>query len=231
MSERWIVFGGWGIPPEILAPLFNDDAVLIDSTVLAAALVRNNALITDWEDTLATMVLPHVAGTPFYLAGWSTGAIMAWSFARMHPPRGAVLLSATPSFCRRPGFPQGQHPSMLRAMRRRIAERVDMVLEEFCGECGVPYCPTPAVQTKIPELTGGLRFLEEASLFPLDKAAIPTLFLHGRNDTIIPIDAGRYFSAQTGGDFHEYDGPHAFFVDRIVDVRDRIRHFIKDGDR
>jgi surfactin synthase thioesterase subunit len=166
---------------------------------------------------------------PFGIAGWSTGAIMAWIAAENVAPYCIVCLSATPAFCRRPGFTHGQHPSMLRAMRKKLVEQPGAVLESFYEECGVPEEHLSKFQISVPSLVAGLHFLEQASLFPLEPSGIPALFLHGDSDTIVPTAAGRYFSQQANGLFEAYDGPHAFFISQYAPIRKRIARFAGDG--
>lgn len=230
MIDRWIVFGGWGVRPELLLPLFKGKPVLIDGTAIAESLVRDDALVPDWKDILARQVKQQLPDAPFGISGWSTGAIMAWALADIARPVAAIYLSATPSFCRRPGFPHGQHPSMLRAMRRKMAERPTVVLEDFCEECGMSPKNYATFQSGLPisALIAGLYFLEQATLFPLRKPDHKALFLHGSRDTIVPATAGRYFSEQTGSVFEEFDGPHAFFTDHYDSLRQRIEHFSMD---
>jgi surfactin synthase thioesterase subunit len=230
MIDRWIVFGGWGVAPAILRPLFGKNPVLIDSTGITPPLVHDEVLSPDWTDILAELISRQLPSTPFGIAGWSMGAIMAWALAKSVCPAGVVCISATPSFCRRPGFPHGQHPSMLRAMRRKMAERPTAVLEDFGEECGLTGNNQSIHQSGLPvsALIAGLHFLEQATLFPLEKPDYKALFLHGSRDTIVPATAGRYFSEQTGSVFEEFDGPHAFFTDHYDSLRQRIEHFSMD---
>jgi pimeloyl-ACP methyl ester carboxylesterase len=230
MADRWIVFGGWGVKPEILRPLFGNNPVLVDSTAIASSLVRDATLVPDWQEILAAQFRQLQPGTPLGIAGWSTGAIMAWALAKTVEPACVVCLSATPSFCQRPGFSPGRHPSMLRAMRRGLARRPNAVLSDFYQECGMNGETDAHWAADLPtsSLTAGLHFLEQAALFPLEKPDFKALFLHGRQDAIIPTSAGRYFSEQTKGTFEEYDGPHAFFITQSDALRQRIGQFSLD---
>jgi surfactin synthase thioesterase subunit len=230
MVDRWIVFGGWGIAPAILRPLFNANTAFLDSTRIAESLIGNGTLVPDWKETMADRIKPQFPGKPYGIAGWSTGAIMAWALADIMQPAAAIYLSATPSFCRIPGFPHGQHPSLLRTMRRRLAKEPAPVLDDFCEECGMSpkNCATFQNGLPISSLIAGLYFLEQATLFPLEKPDYKALFLHGSRDTIVPATAGRYFSNQVGGVFEEFDGPHAFFTDQYDTPRKHIEQFSMD---
>jgi pimeloyl-ACP methyl ester carboxylesterase len=115
-------------------------------------------------------------------------------------------------------------------MRNKMAEQPAGVLEDFREECGLTEDNRSAQQAgfPVPSLIAGLHFLEQASLFPLEKPDFRTLFLHGNRDAIIPSGAGRYFSEATGGAFEEFDGPHAFFTDHCDALRKRIEQFAMD---
>ena len=117
---------------------------------------------------------------------------------------------------------------MLRAMRKRVMTQPAVVLEDFFEECGIPEPLRPRDRYTPESLAAGLHFLEQAALFPLVPASAPTLFLHGNNDTVIPLDAGRYFSQIAGGSFEAFEGPHAFFAGREREPRQRIERFTTD---
>ena len=100
----------------------------------------------------------------------------------------------------------------------------DSVVIKFCEQCGIPCSSGPEKMggqvfsphrgtLKASRLIAGLHFLEQATLLPINKLSFPTLFLHGKDDSIISELAGRYFCTQAGGTFVEFKGPHAFFMD------------------
>jgi predicted alpha/beta hydrolase family esterase len=76
-------------------------------------------------------------------------------------------------------------------------------------------------------LIAGLFFLEQAILLPVKKLPFPCLFLHGKSDTIIPCDAGRYFCNEAGGTFIEFERPHAFFINQYSGISELIRNHFK----
>jgi len=230
MIDRWIVFGGWALHPQILAPLFGPGAVFIDTNEIMPDLVRDNLLTPDWQNVLADRIIPQVPDRPFGIAGWSTGSLLAYALAHKIRPEWGVFISATPSFCRRSGFQCGWKPSALKAMREELASDPDKVLAEVymkCGIAGGDFGPSVSPDTLQKELIAGLFFLEQAVLLPVKKLAFPALFLHGITDTIIPADAGKYFCTAAGGTFVEYEGPHAFFINRYDEISELIRSHFK----
>jgi surfactin synthase thioesterase subunit len=243
---NWFVFGGWALPPFILSPVFGTDAIYIDANAIIPSLIDNGTLSDDWQQKLCDIVVKEsiLPGTPLGIAGWSTGAMLAWSLADKLKPDAGVFISATPSFCkkRESGFLSGQKSSVLKSMRERLLIDPDTVVEKFYRQCGIPVQPTPGhsspadqrnskastpvagvdLSIKTPDsnkdpaceqLLSGLHFLEQSTLLPVHPASFPALFLHGRDDSIIQIGAGRYFCTEAGGTFAEFDGPHAFFMD------------------
>lgn len=244
---NWLVFGGWALPPSLLEPLFGPDAAYIDTNVIMPFLVNDGKLPVDWQNRLFEIVkkVPGIPGKPFGIAGWSTGAMLAWSLANRLKPVAGVFISATPSFCRRreSGFLFGQKSSMLKSMREQLSIDPEAVLMKFYKQCGMQIdvikaeAPDDHVimenQIKLfnkysyEQLISGLHFLEQSTLLPVNRSSFPSLFLHGKDDTVIPIDAGRYFHTEAGGTIGEFNGPHAFFMDNPAILTKTISDFLQ----
>ncbi len=248
MAERCIVLGGWAFPPGILARIVGPEAVFIDVNNLMPSLVLDAKLRPDWESAVADIVNRHAENQPFRIAGWSTGAIMAYAAAKQLKPTSALLLSATPSFCRRPGFPIGQKPGVLKAMREKLMVEPEEVLGKFYEQCGIiipiasPLGPlstngegkkSKAIKENSYSkslLIDGLHFLEQASVLPVTPLPCPVLFVHGREDLIVPFKAGKRFAEELGADIEEFDGGHAFFWRNGDEaVNGRVREFGGNG--
>jgi pimeloyl-ACP methyl ester carboxylesterase len=231
MVDNWILFGGWALPPAILRPLFVDNTVYFDANTITPCLVDNDILSADWQQRLYDIVtneLP-VTSASLGIAGWSTGAMLAWSLANRIKPAAGVFISATPSFCRcrETGFLFGQKSSILRSMRERLSHDVDAVVRDFREQCGIAENPSDVEHFSPDKLVSGLQFLEQATLLPVNRASFPSLFIHGKHDSIIPAGAGRYFCTQAGGTFAEFKGPHAFFFHDPAPVAASIDDFTK----
>ena len=238
MVDRWIVFGGWATPSSALAPLFGGSAELIDINGLMPSLVKNGILRADWETVVMDVVKKLANNRHFGVAGWSTGSLCAYAAAKRLQPRAAVFLSATPSFCRKQGFPCSQKATTLRAMRERLANDPQDVLTKFYEQSGMPPSPLSPLtamptgrqasgegNTRQQQLIDGLHFLEQATLLPVTPLPCPSLFLHGRSDLIVPFQAGMRFAEGAGGRFEEYEGGHAFFRGREKEVAKMIEKF------
>jgi alpha/beta superfamily hydrolase len=219
MPDTWIVFGGWGVKPQILSPVFGPDAVLIDSNEVAPKLVRKGGIAPDWRKLLIDIAAPRIPQGDFHIAGWSTGSILAAALAEFVRPSSAVFISATPSFCRRQGFAFGWKPAIVQGMRGELAADRDWVLGKFYLQCGIDEAYRVSENA---DLSWGLLFLEQASLLPIAPFPFPSLFLHGNADTVVLPDAGKYFCREAGGSFKEFDGLHAFFANQCEEVKTAI---------
>jgi pimeloyl-ACP methyl ester carboxylesterase len=229
MAKRWIVFSGWAVDPGVLAPLFPSTAILLNSCSVISGLLSSNVLRADWKERLVEQSgLPFPLGT-YGIAGWSTGAMLAYALACAVHPDVCVLISATPSFCRTKDFPFGYKLSVMRAMREGLQHSPDKVINAFHAKCGLSREDAPANIPSLPlnELIAGLHFLEQAVLFPVEQLTCPTLVLHGREDAIVPFQAGRFFSEKINGTFASFQGPHAFFNARYEQTRHTIERFVE----
>jgi pimeloyl-ACP methyl ester carboxylesterase len=232
MVDKWIVFGGWALRPEILRPFFGPHALLIDTNEIMPLLVKDGLLAADWQEILADRIRPLVPEKPRVIAGWSTGSILAYSCAARLRPSCGVFIASTPSFCRRQGFPYGWKPAALKAMRNELAADPEKVLAEVYIQCGIetssPLSPSPEERrgkSYSNNLIAGLFFLEQVNLLPVRPLPFPAFFLHGNADTIIPSSAGKYFCDVAGGTFLEFDGPHAFFINQYNKISEIINNY------
>ncbi len=243
VADRVVLLGGWAIPPRILDRFSGPETMRIDVNELMPSLVTGGKLRADWESAVADIVNQQAKRQPFGIVGWSTGALMAYAAAKRLKPQSVLFISATPSFCRRPGFPVGQRPAVLKAMREKLLTEPEEVLRKFNEQCGIgvpivsplgplltsPRSPLPQGEgTRQKErgieiisgiesnyskevLVDGLHFLEQASVLPVTPLPCPALFMHGREDAIVPVQAGRLFARALGAELEEYEGGHAFF--------------------
>jgi pimeloyl-ACP methyl ester carboxylesterase len=212
MADKWLVFGGWGMDPELLRPLFGGSSIYVDVNLLMPLLLDGATLRRDWAGIVERKYAREFKATG-RIAGWSTGAIVACSLAKRARPSKMILLSATPSFCRREGFRFGWKPGVLVAMRERLAVPHNTVLRDFAAAAGMP--PDHAVFAGYDAdiLIAGLSFLEQASLLDIASTVnYPSLVLHGNADVIVPHQAGAALARSVGAQFRLVEGGHAFFA-------------------
>jgi pimeloyl-ACP methyl ester carboxylesterase len=213
MVDRWLVLGGWALKPDLLRPVFGESSIYIDVNDLMPGFIDNRNLRSDWIDLARAKVKNYLANGAFGLAGWSTGAIVACGLALLSEVENLVLLSVTPSFCRREGFRFGQRPVILDVMRKDLLKPGNRVVGDFGIKSGI----TGAAQVKVmhdpKNLIDGLHFLEQVNLLPiLKKVSAHSRVLHGDNDPIIPAEAGKMLADSIGAEFSLMPGGHAFFM-------------------
>lgn len=212
MVDRWLVFGGWGIGPKLLQPLFGASAIYVDVNPLMPSLFDGETLLSHWVSKVERTFENELA-TANAVAGWSTGAIIAGALALRCEPHKLVLLSATPSFCRRENFRSGWKTAVLDAMRQRLQKNKNTVLRDFLVTAGLSRNVFDSVQCDVRSLAAGLLFLEQANLLPvLAKLRCNSMVLNGSEDAIVPVAAGKTLADAVGARFVSLPGGHAFFT-------------------
>ena len=213
MATEWLVFGGWSLPPDILSPIFGDNATYIDVNTLFEGIFSQEVLPENWDILIFDTIKNAAPDQLLNIAGWSTGAFFAYALSQRINPIKMVLLSATPSFCKRDGFMHGQDRSVVKAMRRQLTRNKTSVLKNFQLQCGLREYNSKAENYSARELDWGLQFLENISLLPLQKPLCLTHVFHGKEDAIVPYQAGESFAREIGAAKTILPGGHAFFLD------------------
>lgn len=227
MAEQWTVLGGWGISPEVLSPVFGENAQYIDINTFTSELLDGETLASDWQQRCYEKIhLKLPENGPRLLAGWSTGAMLALACADRLSPDAVVLISATPSFSRTTGFRFGTRPSVLSSMRTKLASEPLRVINDFRTQCGIP----DTIEERIPWSSGtladGLRVLEQLFLFDVATPSCPVFQIHGKDDRIIPYAAGTVLQKQLSSSFLTLDAPHACFIGNEAVLRKSIDDFL-----
>jgi pimeloyl-ACP methyl ester carboxylesterase len=145
------------------------------------------------------------------LVGWSLGGMLlleALSRLPGPPPGGLVLVGVAPVFTRRPDYPWGQPPGVVRAMRRALPENRQRVLNEFADRCLAPaeaglvsQARAAFVSPAAPEtLAVGLDYLLDCDLRPLlPRLPGGAVIIQGQEDRIVPPAQGRFLQEQLAG--------------------------------
>ncbi len=140
------------------------------------------------------------------VVGWSLGGMLLLEAlaASGLKPAAVVLVAAPAVFCRRPDFPQGQPPAMVRAMRQRLRRDAAAVLGDFARRCLAPEEEGfwPAVRELFPAdqeadfLAAGLDYLLHADLRPLlPRVCSPITLVQGEADAIVAPAQARFLAA------------------------------------
>ncbi len=143
---------------------------------------------------------------PCVLIGFSAGGLAALEAASScHGMiKGLILINTTARFCSDSDYRFGLSPSRLRAVARGLRKDTKNVLTEFFKDASAPFKEEPlALETKaegavligIDKLLDGLQYLRSTDLRnSLERIFVPSLVLHGKEDIIIPWQAGKYIA-------------------------------------
>jgi len=156
--------------------------------------------IINW---LVHLQLPRVN-----LLGWSLGGQVALQMALQNPEQvnNLLLVATTPRFCQTLDWPHGLPKIQLRALERNLTRSYEKAMGDFfnlqfAGEELskerfreiLRFAVRPS-HLPDPEIAGEtLTLLGKADLRPrISSIILPTQVLHGEEDQIIPVAAGRY---------------------------------------
>ena len=140
------------------------------------------------------------------VTGWSTGGIVALEAAAHNQDQiaGIVIMNGTARFCTDKAYEFGRPEVILRAMSQGLSKAVPVVLTGFYADVFSPFIPDSheisrsveaASRIDAYELKAGLQYLREVDLRTrLKNISVPTLIIHGREDSIVPLGAGQYLS-------------------------------------
>lgn len=143
---------------------------------------------------------------PSVVIGWSAGGIVALEVARENPEliEWLVLVGATPKFCAGDGYPWGVATGNVRAMILEIKKYPKAVLNRFFQDVSWPTVESESCRNKkviaahdvgIEHLVHGLHYLHKIDLRnSLKTLEIPILIIHGREDRIVPWQAGAWLN-------------------------------------
>ncbi|MFT5122482.1 MAG: pimeloyl-[acyl-carrier protein] methyl ester esterase [Kiritimatiellia bacterium] len=138
---------------------------------------------------------------PPQVVGWSLGGMYAIEAARQEPDliNSMILLSTTLRFLEDDDYLWGFPPANLRALRLGLRKDPEATLQKFAAEACIPQStdilPDDCFYLEPEALTRGLDYLEKTDLRSTNFAAMPpSCVFHGKQDRIMPVNAGRMVS-------------------------------------
>ncbi len=235
MSAPLCLVPGWSFDAAVFGPL---RAALGEAVPATAVELPGHGGQADPATTdLAGMVEPLTAEIPdgAVWVGWSLGGTLALSaLCRGKPLRGAVLIAATPRFTRADGWPWAVPAEELAAMRaglarspaatvRRFRRRLGSVSDADAAAVAGTTAATPA------GLAAGLAALAEADgRSAAAGISVPTLWLGGERDPLVPPEAVRRAAAACGGEARILaDAGHVPHYTHCASVAQAIRAFVE----
>lgn len=244
-----VLLHGWGQSSAVFSEIMQGLAQ--DFRVLAPDL-RGHGLSAAAEgyglDGFAADVrdLVEVLGLgPFALGGWSLGGQVALRLAQALPERVArlLLIATTPRFTACADWSHGLPGTQVRSLGRNVQRAYEKTLGDFFNLQFTPDEITPERYRQILAFAlpsgrlpdpgaalGGLHTLEDVDLrAQLAAIACPTLVMHGSEDRIVPVVAGRYLAESiSGARRRELAGTgHAPFLSRPGQTLDIWRGFLR----
>ncbi|MDT8410744.1 MAG: alpha/beta fold hydrolase [Wenzhouxiangellaceae bacterium] len=178
-----------------------------------------------------------------WLLGWSLGGLLAMQAVLEWPEQfsGLILISASPSLTRRPHWPDGVEPALLKAMALELAGRPEMVFSRFLAlethgsaqaKDELRRLKALAMAHGLPDsgaLLAGLKHLAETDISArLAEIRIPTLIIGGRRDKLVPWRSLEQLDAQLPNSRLEriHGAAHAPFLTDPQAVAATIREFM-----
>jgi pimeloyl-[acyl-carrier protein] methyl ester esterase len=173
--------------------------------------------------------------------GWSLGGIVALhaALAHVNKVRGIVEIAASPRFVLGPGWPHGVAADVLAQFGAGLHRDYRGTIERFLA---LEALGSDQLQAELRELKAhvfdrgepslealeqGLRALETTDLrASLARLAVPSLWIGGRRDRLVPAAAMRWAAQQSPqGRFVEISSGHAPFIGHATEVADTIVAF------
>ncbi|GAA0711894.1 pimeloyl-ACP methyl ester esterase BioH [Dokdonella soli] len=180
-----------------------------------------------------------VATTPRALwVGWSLGGLVALRAALDHPAnvRGLGLIASSPRFVSAPDWPCGVAASVFGEFATELQGRYRHAIERFLAleTMGSSHAQADLRalrkivfergEPSLDALAGGLRALEASDLrADLARLAMPSLWIAGRRDRLVPPAAMEWAAAQAPhGRTLEFNSGHAPFLEHAGAISDAI---------
>jgi len=166
-------------------------------------------------DTWSELLTAQLPDEPCMLVGWSLGGMLAMDMARRFPERvaGLALIGTTPRFAVADDWPHGCDEATFVTFSEAIASTSVRVLNRFfalmlygdnLARSEYNQLVRQAVDRQSPAssagLEAGLELLASLDLRQsLPAADMPLLLVHGEQDAIVPVEAGRWLAEHLPG--------------------------------
>jgi pimeloyl-[acyl-carrier protein] methyl ester esterase len=176
--------------------------------------------------------------------GWSLGGLVALTAALDHPAQvhGLAMLCATPRFVRDASWPHGNDATLVHQLALDLEAGYHATIERFLALEAMGSADPKAELRRLraevfergePELRvlqEGIGLLERSDLRTrLPQLAVPSVWIAGRRDRLVPPAAMAWSAAQCGGRFVEIaHAGHAPFVGHADAVADALQPLFAD---
>lgn len=202
---------------------------------------RNAAIgqtLSDWCAAVLTQAPPHAIWI-----GWSLGGLVAQQITLSAPERvnRLALVSSTPCFARRPDWPHGVDPLLLRLFAAELRQNYRASLNRFIAleshgsdNVAAQLRLLKAMlfqhgEPSVAALENGLALLEQTDLrADLPRIVCPILLLMGQRDQLAPAAAGQaLLPALPNARLHVFPhAGHAPFLSHLPEFLAELRAFL-----
>ena len=213
-----VLLHGWAMHGGVFAPLV--EALQAHCTLYVVDLPghgysRNSTLPLE-PHACARAIAAATPPAPWL--GWSLGGLIALSAALEQPAhvRGLAMLCATPRFLRDPSWPHGGDATLVRQLAVDLETDYHATLERFLALEAMGSADPRAElrrlradvfargEPQVRVLKEGIALLEHTDLrAQLPRLHMPSLWIAGRRDRLVPPAAMAWSAAQCGGEFVE----------------------------
>lgn len=192
-----------------------------------------------------SVALDHLSPQPAAILGWSLGGQVALRLVCDNPQRcrRLVLMATTPRFVSGPDWDGGLPEIQVRGMARKLSRSYDKTLDDFFAdqftagelsdrrldeivEFAVRASRRPQPETALAALET-LRREDLRSIVP--DISCPALVIHGREDRVTPVNAGRFLAEHLPqGYLWEMENTgHAPFLSHPQSVAATVQQFLQ----
>lgn len=230
-----VILHGWAMHGGVMSPLVD---ALIERCTMYVVDLPGHGYSRDCplalEPTACAAAIAAVTPPALWL-GWSMGGLIALTAALERPGQvqGLAMLCATPRFVRDDSWPHGGNATLVHQLATDLETDYHATLERFMA-LEVMGSPDPRAELRhlrqlvfargepnIRVLQEGIRILENGDLRAgLPSLRMPSVWLAGRRDRLVPPKAMQWSANQCTGDFTEIEhaGHAPFFghVDALV---------------
>ena len=203
--KKLILIGGWAMPPDILRGLGQTFSHDFDLDILTF-----NQHLSSSEPNSHLLGLEKCYNylkqniDPVILMGWSLGGMLSIELANhlKDQCQALVLINATAKFCKANDTAHGFEEKYIKALKLGLRQDKKKALRGFYEIASFPHSIKrnelqnwiDAVESiPIKHLSQGLDYLLKTDLrLTVKKIYQPTLIIHGKQDAVVPIEAGRW---------------------------------------
>lgn len=177
-----------------------------------------------------------------YVLGWSLGGLIATKVALITPINKLVLVGSTPCFVQRDGWSYGMPSQIFESFFAGAVQNYQGTMNKLLALIAMGSKNARATSKMLRDalalrpppnhqgLLGALDILRTSDLRDaLSDIDIPTLFIHGEHDKLVPVEAAEWMSQQfSQAKLHVIKGAaHEPFISHPQDFTQQVIEFLK----